>query len=243
MEYTYLIVNSDATCSLKLRKYLEDYPELQFAGRCLTSIDGVNSVLKLLPDIVFLHLDDQDFDGFEILTELYQFITELPQIIAISKTKRFAYEAIKHNCFDYWLMPCHEFEVRKSLMRLKRIASSSTQPKKLCLKSYRDYHYVDTDDIMYLKADNNATDVFMANGTKISTYKSLKKFEQQLPSNFVRVHQSYMLNTNHVERINYGKAICSLKGQNLLLPFSKTYRKNVDGLKTKLSKNSISTLL
>ena len=221
---------------------MRDYREFQFNGRCLSTAETVNSVLKLRPDVVFLHIDDNEFNAFDTISELHQFAQELPLFIAVSKTKSHAFNAIKQNCFDYWLMPCLEYDVCKSIMRIKKSLGKLNQPQKLCLKSYRDFHYVDTDEIMYLKADNNSTDFFLTDGTKLNAYKSLKKFEQQLPDSFVRVHQSYMLNIKHVARINYGKAVCSLKGQDLQLPFSKTYRHNIDGLKSRLTKISISSL-
>ena len=241
MHFTYIIIDFDATSHLRLRNYLDEFPEFAEGRRCLDATEGINAILKNVPDIVFINLDEKTTDNFEMVTELHQYIKELPILIAISKTQVHAYKAIKNNFFDYWLMPSTELDIRKSLLKLKRHAQKGKEPEKLCLKSYRDFHYVNTNEIMYLKADNNATDVFMADGSKINAYKSLKKFEQQLPKNFVRVHQSYMLNTNHVARINYGKAICSLKGQNLQLPFSKTYKENIDGLKSRLSKNSISS--
>jgi len=239
LQYTYLIVHSDASSSLQLKNYLKEFTELAFSGRFYTALDAINAALKLQPDVVFINLDDEDFSAFEIITELQKNAEEIPQIIAISHTKNQAYDAMKHHCFDYWLMPLSELEMRKTVLRLKRCIYGKNSPKTICLKSYRDFHYVDTDNILYLKAANNATDVFMADGSTVNAYRSLKKFEQQLPDNFLRVHQSYMLNTKHVARINYGKAICSLRGQNLQLPFSKTYKENVDSLKRRLTKNSI----
>jgi DNA-binding LytR/AlgR family response regulator len=112
----------------------------------------------------------------------------------------------------------------------------------LCLKSYKDFHYLNTDEILYLKADNNTTDFIMKDGRTISAFKTLKSFEDKLPKNFIRVHQSYILNINYVSRINYGKAICSLKSGKTQLPFSKSYKENIDSLKKILSKNTISTL-
>jgi len=243
MHFTYLIINFDVTANLRLRSHLEEYPQFVATGRCLDAQEGINAILKQEPNIIFINLDKNTQAHFEMVTELHQYLPELPIVIGVSKTQEWAYKAIKNDFFDYWLLPYTELEIRKSILKLKRHIQKNNEPQKLCLKSYRDYHYVNTDDILYLKADNNSTDVFMIDGSKINAYKSLKKFEQQLPNNFVRVHQSYMLNTKHVARINYGKAVCSLKGQNLQLPFSKTYKENVDGLKTRLSKNSISSLI
>ena len=58
----------------------------------------------------------------------------------------------------------------------------------------------------------------------------------------MRVHQSYIINVNYVSRINYGKSICALKSTNTQLPFSKSYKENIDDLKKVLSRNTISTL-
>ncbi len=242
VEYTYIIIDSDATSNLQLMHYLEGHGDFELLEHCRNHEEGLNAILKYSPDVVFINLNDRAFEYFHMVSELHQYIKDLPAIIGISKSKDYAYQAIKSNFFDYWLLPYNEFDIRKSLLRLKKKMPKDMEPSTLCLQSYRDYHYVDTNDILYLQADNNATDFIMADGSVINAYKTLKSFEQQLPKNFVRIHQSYILNTKHVARINYGKAICSLKGRKQQLPFSKSYKANVDGVKKILSKNTISAL-
>jgi DNA-binding LytR/AlgR family response regulator len=137
-------------------------------------------------------------------------------------------------------MPYNEFDIRKTLLRLKKQLPKEDVSHTLCLKSYNDYQYLDTDEILYLKADNNATDFIMKDGNTVSAYKTLKSFENRLPANFIRIHQSYILNTNFVSGINYGKSLCFLKVSKTKLPFTKTYKENIEGLKKILSKNTIS---
>lgn len=239
MEYTYSILDSDATSNLQLRHYLEEYGEFCLVSQVKSAAEGLDTILKFSPDILFINLNDRAYEYFQMVTELYQYVKELPIIIGISKSKEYAYDAIKNNFFDYWLLPYNEFNIRKSLLKLRKLMPKEVEMPTLCLKSYRDFHYVDTKDILYLQADNNATDFVMKDGTVINTYKTLKTYQQQLPKNFVRVHQSYILNTDYVSRINYGKSLCTLKLRKLQLPFSKSYRENIDDLKKVLSKNSI----
>lgn len=239
MEYTYSILDSDATSNLQLQHYLEEYGDFCLVSNAKSSSEGLDTILKFSPDVVFINLNDRAYEYFQMVTELFQYVKELPILIGISRTKEYAYDAIKNNFFDYWLLPYTEFNIRKSILRLKKLMPKEGELQTLCLQSYRDYHYVDTKNILYLQADNNATDFVMKDGTVINTYKTLKKYQGQLPDNFVRVHQSYILNTDYVSRINYGKSICTLKLRKLQLPFSKSYRENVDGLKKALSKNSI----
>ncbi|MEM7381346.1 MAG: LytTR family DNA-binding domain-containing protein [Bacteroidota bacterium] len=242
MEYTYNIIDSDAASNLQLQHYLEGYGDFTCVGEAKNAEDGLNAILKFSPDIVFVNLNDKAFSYFGMVKELHQYVQDIPVLIGISKSKEYAYEAIKNNFFDYWLLPYNEFDIRKTVLRLKKQMPKEATSQTICLKSYKDFHYLDTDEILYLKADNNATDFIMKDGRVISAFKTLKTFEKQLPENFVRVHQSYILNINYVSRINYGKSICALKTDNTQLPFSKSYRANIDGLKRNLSKNTISTL-
>ncbi len=242
MEYTYTIIDSDATSNLQLQHYLEDYGDFMCAGLAHDSNEGLNNILKFSPDIVFIHLNEMANDYFQMVMELHQYVNHIPLIIAVSKTKDYAYNAIKNNFFDYWLLPYNEFDIRKTLLRLKKHIPKEETSHTLCLKSYGDYQYLNTDDILYVRADNNATEFIMKDGTVANAFKTLKTFESQLPKNFVRIHQSYIVNTDYVSRINYGKAICALKMVKQQLPFSKTYKDNIDVLKKLLSKNTISNL-
>jgi len=240
MEYSYTIIDSDATSNLQLQHYLEDYGDFVCNSEARNGEDGLNAILKYTPDIVFINLNDKAFEYFHMVTELYQYVKNIPILIGISRSKEYAYNAIKNNFFDYWLMPYNEFDIRKTLLRLKKQLPKEDVSQTICLKSYKDYQYLDTNEILYLRADNNATDFVMKDGSTISAFKTLKTFENQLPANFIRVHQSYILNTKYVSGINYGKSICFLKVRKTQLPFTKTYKENIEGLKKILSKNTIS---
>lgn len=237
-----MILDPDASSSLQLLEQLEEYSGLICLGQENTVGDGLNHIIKFIPDVVFVNLTNSAFEVFNMVSELHQYMETLPVFIGIAKSKDYAYNAIKQNFFDYWLMPFNEFDIRKTILRLQKTMPAKETSPLLCLKSYKDFQYLNTDEILYLKADNNTTDFHMRDGSIISAYKTLKSFEKKLPSNFIRVHQSYILNTKHVSRINYGKAVCTIRKTKTQLPFSRTYRNNIDSLKKLLSSNSISTL-
>lgn len=243
MDYTYTIIDSEAVSNLQLQSFLEDYGDFDCVGLTKTSGEGLNSILKHTPDLVFVHLNDQSSKLFQMVTELYQYMSKLPIFIGVSKTKEYAYEAIKNNFFDYWLQPYNEFDIRKSILKLKKLEPKEEEVSNtLCLKSYKDFHFLDTQNILYLQADNNTTEFHMVDGKVNNAYKTLKTFEGLLPKNFLRIHQSYIVNTNYISRINFGKNICALKSVDKPLPFSKSYRENMASLKQVLSKKSVSNL-
>lgn len=241
MEHSYAIIDTNAASNLQLQLQLQEYNDFYHVGTVSTAEDGLNIILKMLPDLVIVNLSQNANLLFQMIMQLHQYMDKIPVLIAVSQTKAYAYDAIKGGFFDYWLLPHNEFEIRKTIFKLRKQIPKENPPTTLCLKTYNDYQYLDTNDILYLKADNNSTDFFMRNGQKISAYKTLKTFESALPKNFVRIHQSYILNIKYISRINYGKNTCSLKNSKNTLPFSKTYRRKIDELKTLLSKNAINT--
>ncbi|WP_158978158.1 LytTR family DNA-binding domain-containing protein [Cellulophaga sp. L1A9] len=242
MEYNYAIVNSDSTFSHNLRTHLVNFKEFNCAGVAENCSEGLNIILKELPEIVFFNLNENAETCFMMVLELHQYLKYMPIFIGVSKDKKYAYEAIKNGFFDYWLQPLNEFDIRKSVLKLqKKELIGPYSNTTLCLKSYKDYRYINTNEILYLKADNNTTDVFMKDGTVISAFKTLKTFEDRLPKNFIRIHQSYILNTEYISRINYGKSTCTIKNHSTPLPFSKSYKINIDEVKKLLTKSTITT--
>ena len=239
MDYTYTIIDANATASLQLQAQLHEYPDFICSGTASNTTDGLNQILKFLPDLVIIRLHENANECFQMVNEMYQYLQKTPLLVGVSSTKSHAYTALKSGFFDCWLLPNNEFEIRKTILKLRKQVPKETVPTTLCLKTYRDYHYIDTNEILYLKADNNATDFFMKDGTKISAFKTLKAFEATLPENFIRIHQSYILNIKYVSRINFGKSTCTIKNIENQLPFSKSYKERIDSLKTLLSKNAI----
>ncbi len=110
----------------------------------------------------------------------------------------------------------------------EQVIPAAIQPLILCIKSYGDYRYIDARDICYFQADNNSTDIHLNNGEMITAFKTLKHFEGVLPHPFARIHNSYIVNRNYISRIHTGNAVCYIKNTTTKLPFSKSYKENVD---------------
>ena len=108
--------------------------------------------------------------------------------------------------------------------------NSPSKPLIICVKSYGDYRYIKATDICYLQADNNSTDIHLSSGEMITAFKTLKHFEGVLNYPFVRIHNSYIVNIDFVSRIHTGNAVCHIKDSTNKLPFSKSYKENIDAI-------------
>jgi DNA-binding LytR/AlgR family response regulator len=108
--------------------------------------------------------------------------------------------------------------------------NSIEKPLIICVKSYGDYRYIDAKDVYYLQADNNSTDIHLNSGEMITAFKTLKHFESVMAYPFVRIHNSYIVNMNYVSRIHTGNSVCHIKNTTTKVPFSKSYKENVDAI-------------
>ncbi|MFP9115620.1 LytR/AlgR family response regulator transcription factor [Flavobacterium sp. RHBU_3] len=200
-----------------------------------------------------------------LIYELHRYLNELPYFIILSDTKDFAFDAINAGVFDYLLLPLQSVSVRKALLKFQKIIplSGTVVPKvlespfevservdfekngiengrsevdiQICIKSYGDYQFIALKDVVYLKADNNTTDFHLHSGKVLTAYKTLKHYENNLPSFFYRIHNSYIVNSYYVSRINTGKSLCYLNNNEVSVSFSKTFKDNIDAIIKKIA--------
>lgn len=60
-------------------------------------------------------------------------------------------------------------------------------------------------------------------------YRRMKQLEEQLPSNFIRIHNSYIINLNHLEKIVDNRVLI----RQTKLPISTGYREQLLALISK----------
>lgn len=256
MNYSYIIIDDDPESVLKTKAIAESFPELHFIAAAHNYSDALDLILEQSPKLIFLEIDPADKKSklsFSLIDALYRYLDHIPRIVITTSKKDFAFEAIQYEVADYLIKPLKNIDFKKLTLKLKKNrcdeeivliqspnteentpstkTSETTSKKKnlvLCIKSYGDHRYIDSKDICFFQADNNSTDIHLSNGEVITAFKTLKHFEAVLTNPFVRIHNSYIINRNHISRIHTGNSLCYIKNTNIKLPFSKSYKKNID---------------
>lgn len=229
MMYSFILLSGNKF-SKEILNTISLFEDLFCVGNVESEIEALNIILEKRPDLVFINTDS--FITTDFLYELSNFIENLPFIVVISDDINLAYKVIKQSVNDFLLRPIELTEFRKCYLRFSK-SQKKIKENRLIIKSNSDYNFVKIDEILYLKADNNTTDFYLTSGKTITAYKTLKFYEEQLPFTFLRIHNSYVVNINYVTRINIGKAKCYLDNQ--LLPFSRTYKDNVEIIINRIS--------
>lgn len=242
MKYPFIIIDNDPITVRKIQIAFESFNNYICVGVANNTDEGLDLILERMPTLVFLNIEiprtNTEKTMFSVIDTLRKYMDDLPRFIVLAETIDYAIESIRNNVLDYMLKPFETNLLRRTLFRLQK--EGKPKPNNtLCFKSYGDYKFVNMDEVVYLKADNNTTDFMMNSGKIVSAFKSLKYFQETLPKNFVRIHNSYIVNIHFVSRIHFGKSTCSMKNSNLHIPFSKSYRNRVEFLKDNLSNKSL----
>lgn len=197
---------------------LADYfPEIELVGLADSIKKGVELISRQNPDLVLLDIELTDGTGFQLLQKLqpYNF-----KVVFITGFDSFAIKAIKFSAIDYILKPVNETEFQQAIQRAVELIENNenTQPqtdvlmdsfqknlksRKLVLRTSDSMHIIDISDIYFCKSDNSYTTFYFEGNEKILVSKSLKDYENLLSEHsFFRAHQSYLVNLNHVKKVD-----------------------------------------
>ena len=81
---------------------------------------------------------------------------------------------------------------------------------------------VDQDQILYLKATGNYTEVYLFDNSYVLISKTLKTIEKMLNQKlFYRCHKSFTVNLNYIKQIRYRDTIYLIIKGNVKIPISK----------------------
>ncbi|HKL02410.1 MAG TPA: LytTR family DNA-binding domain-containing protein [Cryomorphaceae bacterium] len=166
------------------------------------------------PDVIFLDIEMPGLNGFQFLEELQK-----PEVKVVFTTAydRFAIRAFKVNAIDYLLKPIEDEAVVAALERLKSRTNSNTPELireafatiekeknkncKIALPSAQGLDFIKCEEIIYCQSESNYTRISLTGGRKILVSKTLKEIGNMLPdSNFLRTHNSYIVNTDRIEK-------------------------------------------
>ncbi len=74
-------------------------------------------------------------------------------------------------------------------------------PRRIPIPTGEGLRFINMDDIIYLEASSNYTHIFLRNTQKLLVSRTLKDFEELLPTEtFVRIHHAHVINKSFIER-------------------------------------------
>ena len=212
-KHTAILVDDIPSALQLLENDIEQkHPSITVIGKAKSVVEAAKLLRKGEPDILFLDIMLGDGTGFDVL-EIFPNLRS--KIIFVTASDEYAIRAFKFAAIDYVLKPYSDQDLNTAIEKATQqiqpdkqqlsvlkdsIASPNQRPNKISLHTLDKIIVVDLNDIVRCKSDNNYTEFFFQDGTKILVTKTLKTFADLLKNyQFLRVNQSHLVNVSYVK--------------------------------------------
>jgi two-component system LytT family response regulator len=207
-----LVDDIPAALQLLASDIQQKHASISIIGQAKSVVEAAKLLQKEEPDILFLDIMLGDGTGFDLL-EIFPNLRS--NIIFVTASDEYAIKAFKFAAIDYILKPYSDNDlqlaIQKASLKIKpdkeqlrilkdAISLPNQRPQKISLHTLDKIIVVDLNDIIRCKSDNNYTEFFFSDKTKILVTKTLKTFSNLLKRHqFLRVHQSHLVNSKYIK--------------------------------------------
>ncbi|MCH2034580.1 MAG: LytTR family DNA-binding domain-containing protein [Tenacibaculum sp.] len=234
MKLKTIIVEDEQISRDILRNYVGKYcPNLELVGEASNIQEAYELIQKHELDLVFLDVEMPFGNGFDLLEKVENRTFET---IFVTAYDHYAIEALNNQATYYLLKPISIDELIKSVglvteikEKENQLQNSILQPKtptitgKITIPLQDGFEVINVEEIVYCKADDNYTEIHLANSKKVVS-KTLKHFEEVLKEYpFARIHKSFLVNINEITKYKKGKggSVELTNGKEILVSASK----------------------
>ena len=228
-----IAIDDEPLALQQIAAYIGKIPGLQLVAQCQSAIEARQFLEQDMVDVLFCDINMPDLNGMDFVKSL----TVPPLIVFTTAYADYAVEGFKVNAVDYLLKPFGLQDFQRAAQRLKeRMENTSGSDSSLTshpspLTSDSDSIFLKTDyrivkiminDIRYVEAMSEYLKVHIEGEAKpVITLLSMKKMEERLPSNFMRIHRSYIINLDKIREVNKNRVIMDAE---TYLPIGDNYK-------------------
>lgn len=206
-----LVVDDDLLVCEQIANYCEEQKSIEYCVKVNSGLNAMSLINAHQFDLIFLDLHLPDFSG----RELIKLIPSETNIVVISSESDFAVEAFRYNVKAYLLKPIQPADFYKAL---NKVAPSTKSDSSVFVKDGNRLIRIELAELCFVKSESNYSN-FQLTSKRILSLNKLSELEEKLPSNFLRVHRSYIVNTDFIDGLE-GRSILIREHQ---IPVSESY--------------------
>jgi two-component system, LytTR family, response regulator len=210
-----VIIDDEQHCVKALITDLQQHcPAIELADTCYSAKEGIMSIRKHNPDLVFLDVEMPWMNGFEMLEVLGDIDFS---IIFTTAHDEFAAKAFRISAVDYLLKPIDAGDLKAAIQKVEnkmregsnlqhitnllRNFRQSSADQKIALPQREGYEFIDVSSIIYCQAEGAYTKVFVSGKKTMLISRTLGDVEELLPPElFQRIHHSTLVNVTYISQ-------------------------------------------
>ena len=209
-----LAIDDEPLALQQLVAYIQKVPFLELAAQCQSAMEARSFLENETVDAIFCDINMPDLNGMDFVKSL----AVPPLIVFTTAYSEYAVEGFKVNAVDYLLKPFGLQDFQRAANRLReRMEGAQTSSSQPVASASEDVLFLKTDyrivkvsisDIRYVEAMSEYLKVWLESQPKpVITLLSMKKMEEHLPSHFMRIHRSYIINLTKIQEVNKNRVI------------------------------------
>lgn len=225
-----IAIDDEPLALQQLVAYISKIPFLSIVGQCQSAIEAKQIMQSDVVDAIFCDINMPDLNGMDFVKSL----ASPPIIVFTTAYSEYAVEGYKVDAVDYLLKPFGLDEFQRAANKVKRVyeqindndstsnQSVSEDASTLFLKTEHRIVKVDISDILYVEGMSEYMKIHLISQPKpLIVLLSMKKLEERLPANFMRIHRSYIINLDKIVEVNKNRVIID---KDAYLPIGDLYR-------------------
>jgi two-component system, LytTR family, response regulator len=213
-----LIVDDEKWARRRVVSLLKDESGVEIVGEAGDGQEAVTGILELRPDLVFLDIQMDGMDGFDVIEAVG--IDRMPIVVFATAFDNYAVRAFETHAVDYLLKPIDPDRLRESLDRARReIARDRSGPaeqlgalfdelrarsgfvKRIGVSSAGRTFIVRVADVAWFEAAGNYVKLHVGAREHLAR-QTMKELQSRLdPEQFVRVHRSAIVNLDRIREL------------------------------------------
>ena len=224
-----LAIDDEPLALQQLATYIRKVPTLELVAECQSAIEAKEILNREIIDAIFCDISMPDLNGMEFVKSL----SSPPLVVFTSAYTEYAIEGYKVDAVDYLLKPFGLNDFQRAVKRITdRLKALESEPKNTSQKGDDDESiFVKTEykvikiaikDIKYIEGMSEYLKIHLTSQPKpIITLLAIKKIEEYLPENFMRIHRSYIVNLTMIKEVNKNRVILD---NDTYLPIGDNYK-------------------
>ncbi|TRX20490.1 response regulator transcription factor [Flavobacterium franklandianum] len=203
MKLNCVVVDDSSIQRMIITKLVNNHPNLHLIGDFSNAIEAKGCMTIHNVDLIFLDIEMPVISGFDFLDGL----KTKPQIIFITSKAEYAMKAFDYDATDYLQKPIAVDRFNASVKRamdlhLLKSETHEEDGEHIFIKSNLKKLKIFTSKIKWIEAFGDYVKVVTEDDSNL-VLSTMKSFEKDLSKDkFVRVHKSYIINIDKVERFN-----------------------------------------
>lgn len=207
-----LVVDDEAPAHAILKNYIGQLVALEFVGSAFNAIEATNLLHREKTDLIFLDINMPRMTGLDMLESL----ARRPKVILTTAYSEFALESYEHGVIDYLLKPIAFPRFLKAVNKIiepppQEITAPLTAPMDennlfFWVKTDKGHFRIAFSDLVFVQSFGNYVRLTLRSGETHLVMQTAKDFENQAPTQFVRIHKTYIINLDFLSRVDGGRA-------------------------------------